>query len=314
MELPEGVAPAASPTIRRLARDLGIDLARVHGTARGGRIVLGDLRDYIARLQKAAPQTRAGASREAEAEKAVDFSRWGPVQITRATGLRKTIASRMADSWGRIPHVTQFADADITDLTALRKRYAPAYKEKGARLTLTPVILKAVSRVLAAHPIINSSWDEESASIVARRYIHIGLAVDTPAGLLVPVLRDVDRKSVLELALEIEELGDRARQRKITKDEMQGGGFTVSNQGGIGGAHFTPIINAPEAAILGLGRARELPVIVDGEVRPRTMLPVTLSHDHRIIDGADGVRFLVALIDAIETFPEAELRLQQALP
>jgi pyruvate dehydrogenase E2 component (dihydrolipoamide acetyltransferase) len=310
-ELPEGVAPAASPTIRRIARDLGIDLTRIHGTARGGRIVMGDLRDHIARLQSAAlsgtSETRPKVS--APAGRQVDFTRWGPVEVKRASSLRKTIASRMVDSWTRIPHVTQFADADITDLMAMRKKYVPAYKAKDARLTLTPIIFKAVAQVLAAHPVVNSSWDEDAPAIVTKKYIHIGLAVDTEAGLLVPVVRDVDQKSVFELAREIEDLSERSRQRKISKDEMQGGTFTVSNQGGINGAHFTPIINAPEAAILGLGRARELPSQVDGKVRSRLMLPVALAHDHRLVDGADGVRFLVDLIGAIEHFPEAELKL-----
>ena len=309
-ELPEGVRPGASPTIRRMARDLGIDLRRIRGTARGGRIMVADIRDYVARLQQAAGthvSTAPPAAPRPAATPGIDFSRWGPVRVQRATALRKTIASRMADSWRTIPHVAQFGDADITALMALRKQYLPIYKEQNARLTLTPILLKAVANALARHPVVNSSWDETSGDIVLKDYVHIGLAVDTDAGLIVPVIRDVDRKSVLELAREVEALTERTRRRQVSMDEMQGGTFTVSNQGGIGGAHFTPIINKPEAAILGVGRGREMLRKVDGEIRTRIVLPLTLSHDHRVIDGANGVRFLVDLVETIEGFPAEAL-------
>jgi len=307
-ELPEGVAPGASPSIRRMARDLGIDLRSVPGTARGGRIVLGDLRDYISRLQAGAASERAGGDPSGSRPQAVDFSRWGPIEARRATSLRKTIARRMVDSWTSIPHVFQFGDADITDLMALRKKHVPAYKEKGARLTLTPIVMKAVAGVLKRHPLINSSWLEGSDEIVIKEYFHFGLAIDTDAGLIVPVIRDVDRKSVFDLAREIEQLGERTRQRKVPREEMEGGTFTISNQGGIGGAHFTPIINKPEVAILGIGRGREILRQIDGTVQPRIMLPLTVSHDHRVIDGAGGVRFLTDLVEALEQFPESELK------
>lgn len=306
--LPEGVAPAASPSIRKMARDLGIDLSEIRGTARGGRIVLGDLRDYIARLRNrsGAPQLEKKAP---EASAPADFSRWGPVEQVPESATRKTIAARMTESWRRVPHVTQFDDADITDLEALRRRYSPAYSEKGARLTLTPVILKVLARVLERHPLLNSSLDEESSTIVMKGYYHFGLAVDTEAGLIVPVIRDVDRKSILELAREVREIGERARQRRVTREELHGGSFTVSNQGGIGGAHFTPIINYPEVAILGIGRSREQVRLVEGAPESRLILPLALSHDHRVVDGADGVRFLVDLVGELETFPASEFEL-----
>jgi pyruvate dehydrogenase E2 component (dihydrolipoyllysine-residue acetyltransferase) len=313
-ELPEGVAPAASPTIRKLARDLGIDLTRVRGTARGGRIVLGDLRDYIARLEgraQAADRSPASPARtEPTPPPSIDFSRWGPVETVRTSAIRKTIATRMVESWTRVPHVTQFADAGIDRLMELRGKHIEAYKTRGARLTLTPILLRALVRTLARHPLLNSSLDEAAASIVEKRYYHIGLAVDTEAGLIVPVIRDVDRKSMFQLAREVEELSERARQRKATREDLQGGTFTVSNQGGIGGAYFTPIINYPEVAILGVGRGREMVRMVDGEPQARLMLPLAVSHDHRVVDGADGVRFLTDLVREIEDLPESEFELK----
>lgn len=303
--LPSGLAPAASPTIRKLARDLGIDLGRVRPTARGGRIVLGDLRDYIARLQTRA--AGAGASGTApSAAPSVDFSQWGPVEAVPASAIRKTIASRMVDSWTRVPHVTQFADADIGGLMALRAKYVGVYKERGARLTLTPIILRALVRVLARHPLLNSSLDEEAMTIVIKKYYHFGLAVDTEGGLIVPVIQNVDQKSLFDLAGEVEQLADRARDRKLTREEIRGGTITISNQGGIGGAYFTPIINYPEVAILGIGRGRDVVRMADSGPEPRPMLPLALSHDHRVVDGADGVRFLVDLVKELEKFPESE--------
>jgi len=208
-----------------------------------------------------------------------------------------------------VPHVTQFDSADITELDALRRRYAPSFMEKGVRLTLTPVILKALARVLRRHPLLNSSLDEESSSIVVKKYYHFGLAVDTEAGLIVPVIRNVDSRSVFELAREVEMLGERARQRKSTREDLQGGSFTVSNQGGIGGTYFTPIINYPEVAILGVGRGRQELRPGDPAARSRLVLPLTVSHDHRVVDGADGVRFLIDLVAELEKFPASEFEL-----
>lgn len=315
-ELPEGVPPASSPTIRKLARDLGIDLRRVRGTARGGRIVLGDLRDYIARLEgrtQAADRSAASparASAEVAPPPSIDFSRWGPVESFRTSAIRKTIAARMVESWTRVPHVTQFADAGIDRLMELRRKHIEAYKARGARLTLTPILLRALVRTLARHPLLNSSLDEAASRIIEKKYYHIGLAVDTEAGLIVPVIRNVDSKSMFDLAREIEEMSDRARQRKATREDLQGGTFTVSNQGGIGGAYFTPIINYPEVAILGVGRGREMVRMVDDRPKARLMLPLAVSHDHRVVDGADGVRFLSDLVREIEELPESEFELK----
>jgi pyruvate dehydrogenase E2 component (dihydrolipoamide acetyltransferase) len=303
--LPDGVAPPASPSIRKIARDLGLDLGKVRGTARGGRIVLGDLRDYIARLE-AGQGSRE--TRDAPPPR-VDFARWGAVSSTAATSIRKTIAQRMSESWHRIPHVTQFGEADITDLDKRRREWADRYKEQGARLTLTPVILRALARTMERHPLLNSSLDESNWTIVRKDYCHFGLAVDTEAGLLVPVIRDVDAKSLLDIAREVESLGERARERKLTREELQGGSFTLSNQGGIGGTWFTPIINYPEAAILGVGRGRKVVSLTDGKPEARLMLPLAVSHDHRVVDGADGVRFLVDLVRGLEELPDSEFEL-----
>ena len=300
-----GHPPVASPSIRRIVRELGIDLSRVRPTGHGGRVLISDLREYIGSLQG---QQTPATSRVSAAE-SIDFSRWGPVTVEKASLIRRTIARRMAESWATVPHVTQFVDADITDLMALREKYVSQYRELSARLTLTPIILKGVAMVLKQHPMLNSSLDEVSGSIIVKQYCHVGVAVDTDHGLIVPVIRDVDQKSILQLAKEVEDVGERARGRKISVEEMQGGSFTVSNQGGIGGGHFTPIINKPEVAILGVGRGAAGTNLLEGKVESRTLLPLSLSHDHRVIDGAVGVRFLVDLAKKLEDYPEAELEL-----
>lgn len=246
---PDGPAPAASPEIRRIARELGLDLRRVRGSERGGRIVWADLRAYIQRLQKlaAAPKpaaTASGKAAPAPAER-IDFSKWGAVSKKPLTPLRKTISRRMVENWNTIPHVTQFDEADITDLMELRKKFAAEYEKRGARLTLTSFALKAVVTALKKHPIFNASIDETSEEIVLKEYYHVGLAVDTDLGLIVPVIRDVDKKSLFELSKDVQEVAEKARDRKVTLDDMKGGTFTISNQGGIGGAHFTPIVNKP---------------------------------------------------------------------
>lgn len=308
---PSGAEPVASPSIRKLAAELGIDLTRVRGSERGGRITMDDLRAYIQRLQALATQPQAAPSQPASkpAAEPVDFSKWGPVSIHPMSLLRKVISRRMAENWNAIPHVTQFDEADVTGLLALRKQYAPAYEQQGARLTLTGFVLQAVAATLKKHPIFNTSLDEAAEAIVYKAYFHIGIAVDTEAGLIVPVIRDVDKKSLLELSKELEELARKARERKVTADELKGGTFTISNQGGIGGAHFTPIVNKPEVAILGLGRGAVKAVVKDGQVVPRTLLPLAISYDHRVIDGGSAARFTVDLVQALEGFSEAEVRL-----
>ncbi len=309
-EAKSDVAVAASPSIRKLARELGLDLTRVRGSAEGGRIVIEDVRAYIQRLQKLAAQPKAAASAPAgPVAESVDFSKWGSVTKQPLTPLRKVISRRMVENWNAIPHVTQFDDADITALLPLRKKYLEAYEKKGARLTVTCFVLKAVADTLKKYPIFNSSLDEAAQEIVLKNYIHIGIAVDTEFGLIVPVIRDVDKKDLVQLAIELEALATKARERKVTGEELKGGTFTISNQGGIGGAHFTPIVNKPEVAILGLGRAVAKPVVRDGQVVIRNLMPMGLSYDHRVIDGGIAARFTVDLLKAIESFEEKTVKI-----
>jgi pyruvate dehydrogenase E2 component (dihydrolipoamide acetyltransferase) len=309
-EVKSAAAVAASPALRQLARELGIDLTRVRGTARGGRITTEDVRAYIQRLQKLVAQPKAAAAAPAKAAaESVDFSKWGSVTKKPLSSLRQVIARRMTENWNAIPHVTQFDDADITDLLALRKKYADEYEKKGAKLTVTSFVIKAVAETLKKHPILNCSLDEAAQEIVFKDYVHIGIAVDTEAGLIVPVIRDADKKNLVELSKELESLATKARDRKVTADELKGGTFTISNQGGIGGAHFTPIVNKPEVAILGLGRAAQKPWVRDGKIEIRSLMPIGLSYDHRVIDGGNAARFTVDLVKAIENFGEAAVNL-----
>ncbi len=301
---------AASPTIRKLGRDLGIDLARVRGSARGGRIMMEDLRAYIQRLQKLAAQPKApadGASAKPAAE-SIDFSKWGSVTKKPLSPLRQVIARRMTENWNTIPHVTQFDEADITGLLALRKKYVEAYEKKGARLTVTSFILKAVADTLKKHPFFNSSLDEVAQEIVLKNYVHIGVAVDTEAGLIVPVLRDADKKDLVQLSKDLEELATKARERKVSGEELKGGTFTISNQGGIGGGYFTPIVNKPDVAILGLGKGATKAIVRGDKIEPRMILPLGLSYDHRVIDGGGAARFIVDLVKAIENFDEKPVK------
>ncbi len=316
-----GFPPPASPTVRKAAEDIGIDLRRVKGSESGGRIVMADLRAYVARLQELAASPKSvvapvgGGSvsgGKAPAEK-IDFSKWGPVEIKANTSLRQKIAQKMSESWSTIPHVTQFDEADITALMALRKKAAPAYDKKGAVLTITPFIMKAVVAALKKYPIVNSSLDESSNETVYKKYYHLGIAVDTGAGLIVPVIRDADKKSLLELATELAAIAEKTRQRKVAIEDLRGGSFTISNLGSIGGAYFTPIINKPEAAILGVGRSVHKPVYVKSgtkqELEPRAMLPLALSYDHRVVDGADGARFIREIVTVLENFKPEDVQL-----
>ena len=309
---PLGLPAAASPTVRKVARELGIDLARIRGSEPGGRIVMADLRAWIQRLQKLAtrPAAREGERpREPRPPESIDFSKWGQISKKPMSSLRKTISERLTESWRTIPHVTQFDEADITALNDLRKKLAGAYESKGARLTLTSFALKAVVTALKKHPIFNASLDEATQEVVYKQYFHIGVAVDTEQGLIVPVIRDADKKSLLDLSRELNDLAERARARKVSLQELQGGTFTISNQGGIGGAHFTPIINKPEVAILGLGRGAVRAVVKNGKIEPRLMMPLGLSYDHRLIDGGAAARFIVDLVQAFENFREEDAKL-----
>ncbi|MGH7197130.1 MAG: 2-oxo acid dehydrogenase subunit E2 [Candidatus Omnitrophota bacterium] len=296
-ESKSGFPPPASPSVRKMAEDLGIDLARVRGSEAGGRIVLADLRAFVESLQRTAGSpAQAAPAKALKPPESIDFSKWGTVEKKPLSSLRQKIAEKMTESWTTIPHVTQFDDADITALMALRKKYAPAYEKKGAILTLTSFIIKAAVAALKKFPVVNSSLDEAAGQLVVKKYYHIGVAVDTEQGLIVPVLRDVDKKSLLEISKELGELAEKTRQRKVSLDELKGGTFTVSNLGGIGGTHFTPIINKPEVAILGVGRGAG-------------KLPLALSYDHRVVDGADGARFMRAVVEALENFKEEEVKI-----
>ena len=295
--------------MRKIARELGIDLTRVKGSQRGGRIVMADVRSYIQGLQQMAltPSTAAAAP-AAKVLEPLDLAKWGPTTRERMSPLRRTIAQRMTESWTTVPHVTQFDDADITDLMGLRKQYAKAYEKSGVRLTVTSFAIKAAVSALRKHPSFMTSVDYQALEIVTRDYVHIGVAVDTEAGLIAPVIRDVDKKNLLDLSRELNELAERTRQRKLSADEMQGATFTISNLGSIGGSHFTPIVNSPQVAVLGMGRGVHRPVVQDKKVVPRLVLPLALSYDHRVIDGADGARFLREIVNYLENYPQEDIK------
>jgi pyruvate dehydrogenase E2 component (dihydrolipoamide acetyltransferase) len=274
-----GLIPAG-PATRRLARKLGVDLERVSGTGPRGRVTQDDV---IAFSQQARP-TAGGA---VAVPPLPDFGKWGPVEAKPLDVVRRKTAEQMAVAWSQVAHVTQHDLADVTDLEAFRK----AQEGAGPKLTVTAFALKAVAVALKEFPNFNATLDVAGGRLITKGYYHIGVAVDTDRGLLVPVIRDVDKKSIRDLAAEVAAVAEKARQRKVPIDDMKGGTFTITNLGGIGGVAFTPIVNWPEVAILGLSRARLEPAVRDGQVVPRLMLPLSLSYDHRVIDGADGARF-----------------------
>ncbi|MBI3868583.1 MAG: 2-oxo acid dehydrogenase subunit E2 [Verrucomicrobia bacterium] len=308
--LEDGTPAAASPELRRIARLLGIPLRKVRGSGHGGRITFDDARGYIARLRRQAglPKTAsANAAASAPAPERIDFAQFGKVTTRPLTPLRKVISQRMLESWTQIPQVTQFDEVDISTLLELRKKHVAAFESKGARLTVTGIVLRALVATLQKHPLFNASIDDHAQQVVLKEYIHLGIAVDTEAGLLVPVIRDAQSKNVLQLSRDLQSLAEKARDRKVSLEELRGGSFTVSNQGGIGGGYFTPIINRPEVAILGMGKASLKPVVKDKQIVPRTVMPLALSYDHRLIDGGSAARFIADLAAAIENFSEKEL-------
>ena len=282
----------AGPAVRKLAREFGVDLNQVTGTGAKGRIVKEDLQQFVTQsLANARPASGGGLPEIPE----VDYERFGATERMARSRIDKLTANNMVRSWLNVPHVTQFDDADISDMERFRKGLKSEAADRGVRLTPIPFILKACAVALRDHPKLKSSLADNGETLVMKDYCHIGMAVDTPAGLVVPVIRDVDKKSVWTLAAEVAELAERARDKQLKPDDMQGGVFTVSSLGTIGGRGFTPIINAPEVAILGVGRAAVQPVW-DGEVfRPHTLLPLALSYDHRVVNGGDGGRFLTTL-------------------
>lgn len=291
-----GLVPAA-PSVRRLARELGVDIHQVHGTGVMRRISAQDVRAFASGAPAAAPAAPAAPAFELP-----DFSRWGEVDRSPMSGIRKATVRSMTTAWGTVPMVTHFDKADVTELEATRKRYGPMVEAAGAKLTPTAILLKVVAGALRRFPDFNASIDVANQEVVHKRYVNIGVAVDTDAGLLVPVVKDADRKNLVELATELGELAEKARDRKLKPDEMQGGNFSISNLGGIGGHGFTPIVNPPDVAILGVSRSTMEPVWnkEKGEFEPRLMMPLALTYDHRLIDGAAAARFLRWVCKALE--------------
>ncbi|HEX2867016.1 MAG TPA: dihydrolipoyllysine-residue acetyltransferase [Ignavibacteriales bacterium] len=299
---PSKIAPAA-PTVRRFAREIGVDINEVPGTGPGGRISINDVKAYA--RETAGKEQKAGAPKGAalpgiQMEALPDFSKWGKIEKQEMTNIRRKTAEHLSYAWATVPHVTQFDKADITELERLRKMYSSHAEKQGGKLTVTAILLKVVAAALKAFPQFNSSVDMANSAVIYKKYYHIGVAVDTDRGLLVPVIKDVDKKNIVQLAVELNQVAEKARNRKLSLEEMQGGCFTITNLGGIGGTYFSPIVNAPEVAILGVSRGSYEQVYRDGKFEPRMMLPLSLSYDHRIIDGADGARFLRWVVGAIE--------------
>jgi pyruvate dehydrogenase E2 component (dihydrolipoamide acetyltransferase) len=286
-----GALPApAAPSVRKFARELGVDLHLVQGSGGGGRILESDVKDYVKRrLSTPAPSQGTGALAQ---PKMPDFSKWGPVEKQPLKGVRKATAEGMQRAWSLIPHVTQFDIADITGTEAARKKFMDHRKDQPGKVTMTVLAAKAVTKALKEFPNFNASIDMNGQELILKQYVNIGVAVDSENGLMVPVLKQADQKSLVALAVEIGQLAEKVRSRKIQLEEMQGGTFTISNLGGIGGVGFTPIVNWPEVAILGMSRSHEDYVIKDGKAAIRLRMPLSLSYDHRVIDGAAGARFL----------------------
>ncbi|MGA8148959.1 MAG: dihydrolipoyllysine-residue acetyltransferase [Gallionellaceae bacterium] len=282
----------ASPSIRRFARELGVNLAQVRGSGAKGRVTREDVQNFV---KSALAQPRGAGGLQVAEMPVVDFARFGEIESRPLSRIKKLSGAYLHRNWVSIPHITQHDEADITEMEAWRKQLGVEYAAQGIKITPLSFLLKAVVEVLQQFPDFNASLDAGGENLVLKKYFHIGVAVDTPDGLVVPVLRDVNQKGIAQLAKELGEISARAREKKISAPEMQGGCFTISSLGGIGGSFFTPIINAPEVAILGVSRANLKPVWQDGKFEPRLMLPLSLSYDHRVIDGAAGARFITAL-------------------
>jgi len=286
----------AGPAVRKLARKLGVDLAGVSATGPRSRILKEDVFNFVnTRLSGIGKGELSGAGSGLPALPEIDFARFGEIEEQPLTRINKLSASNLHRAWVHIPHVTQFDDADITELESFRKAEGAKLKERGIKLTFMAFLIKASARALQEFPRFNASLDNSGETLILKKYINIGIAVDTPNGLVVPVITDADRKSVVDLAIELGELSQKARDKKLSPKDMQGGCFSISSLGGIGGTAFTPIVNWPEVSILGVSRSRLQPVYLGGEFQPRLMLPLSLSYDHRVIDGADAARFTTYL-------------------
>lgn len=293
-----GTAVHAGPAVRRIAREFGIDLTRIAGSGEKNRIVKEDLQQYVkAKLSAVAVAGSDGIA--LTPAPVVDFTKFGAVETKPLSKIQKLSGANLHRNWVTIPHVTQFGEADITELEAFRQQQKKIAEKQGLRLTPLVFMMKAAVAALQNFPHFNASLDSSGQQLVIKKYFHIGVAVDTPNGLVVPVIRDVDQKGLLDLACELGAISSKAREKGLSITEMQGGCFSISSLGGIGGTAFTPIINAPEVAILGVSRTETRPVYVDGVLQPRLMLPLSLSYDHRVIDGADAARFLVYLAECL---------------
>ncbi|MGQ0735431.1 MAG: 2-oxo acid dehydrogenase subunit E2 [Acidobacteriota bacterium] len=296
-----GIPPPAAPSVRRVAREIGVDIAQVTGSGPNGRITPEDVKAFARQIMASlgggalVPPTRPEPRYELP-----DFSKWGEVERKPMTGVRRKTAEHLSHAWSVIPHVTQFDKADMTVLEEIRPQYAGEVEKHGGKLTVTAVLTKIVAAALKKFPQFNASIDVATESIIYKKYVHVGIAVDTEHGLLVPVVRHADQKNIVEIAVEIQQLAEKAKARKLTLEEMSGGSMSITNLGGIGGTAFTPIVNWPEVAILGVSRGAVEPVYRNAALEPRQMLPLALSYDHRVIDGADAIRFLRWVVDAVE--------------
>ena len=292
--IPGRHAPAA-PSVRKLAREIGIDVNQVTGSGPGGRISIEDVKRHAKRLNTERPATPAAVPVSLP-----DFAKWGEIERQAMSNVRLKTAQQLARAWSNVPQVTQFDKADITDLEEHRKRLGQRVELAGGKLTVTAVLVKVVASGLKSFPQFNASIDMAKNEIILKKYYNIGIAVDTDRGLLVPVIRDADSKNIVQLSKDLAELAEKARTKKLTLEEMQGGTFTITNLGGIGGTGFSPIVNHPEVAILGVSRSSVEAIHKDGQFVPRIMLPLSLSYDHRLIDGADAARFLRWIAEALQ--------------
>jgi pyruvate dehydrogenase E2 component (dihydrolipoamide acetyltransferase) len=297
----DAIAPAAAPSVRRIARELGVEIRQVAGTGPGGRITVDDVQAFVKQALAGGAVATAQPSIAPGAQQPLpDFSKWGEVERKPLSNIRRKTAEHLGHAWNVIPHVTQHDTADITSLEELRKKYGPQAERAGGKLTVTAVALKIVAGAIRKFPQFASSIDSARGQLVYKKYAHVGVAVDTDRGLLVPVIRDVDRKGIIELSAELAKASEKARAGKLSLDDMSGGVMTITNLGGIGGVGFTPIVNWPEVAILGISRGALEPLWNGSAFEPRLMLPLSLSYDHRVIDGADAARFLRWVAEAFE--------------
>ncbi len=280
----------ASPAVRKFARDLGVDLTKVNGTGRNARIIKEDIHSFVKKVMTSGGST-GGSALGVEPMPEIDFSKWGEIETKPLSKINKLTGKFLHRNWVTIPHVTQFDEADITSLEAFRKQSNKEYEKEGVKFTLLSFIMKAVAAGLKKYPRFNSSLDATGENLIMKNYFHVGIAVDTPDGLVVPVVRDVDKKSIVDISIELREISIKAREKKLLPSDMQGGCMSISSLGGIGGTSFTPIVNAPEVAILGVSKASMKPVWNGTDFEPKLMCPLSLSYDHRVVDGAEGARF-----------------------